>query len=402
MTRDEFAEALRQLLPHLYDPGYTIPEALERVLRQPDAPETLSTPEIVIAQIQALRPGPRVPQTARIHRLYEVLHLRYVEHWTQRRVADALGITVRHLSREQTRAVDFLVDRIWRQARPSAPIETDRPTTEQSEARDGNHETALSESLASLEQAKGENATDLGSALRRAAKLVAVLAKSHRVTITTAPSAPGIMVDVRRSVLVQVLVRALTQLVARAEGGEVRVRATLSAAMGTCYLTSNRYLGEPPTDAELLDSLVRSQHGRVELERTAEGAEVTLCFPLARKRQVLVIDDNPDLIHYYQQCVANAPYEIHGLTAATHAIEHAMELAPDIIVLDLMLPDTDGWDILERIRETDALADVPVIISSVVGERELALALGATLCLTKPVRRAAFVEALDHAAHGSP
>ena len=75
----------------------------------------------------------------------------------------------------------------------------------------------------------------------------------------------------------------------------------------------------------------------------------------------------------------------------------AEEIKPDIIVLDVMLPDVDGWELLSQLHEHPLTRSVPVIVCSVVGEEDLALALGAKVYLPKPVRRQQFLQALDQA-----
>jgi CheY-like chemotaxis protein len=68
---------------------------------------------------------------------------------------------------------------------------------------------------------------------------------------------------------------------------------------------------------------------------------------------------------------------------------------PAIIVLDVMLPDIDGWQLLTHLHEHPLTRSTPVIVCSVVKEEALALALGATIFLAKPVEPERFVEALD-------
>jgi Amt family ammonium transporter len=66
-----------------------------------------------------------------------------------------------------------------------------------------------------------------------------------------------------------------------------------------------------------------------------------------------------------------------------------------------MLPDIDGWDLLTRLSEMPDTRDIPVIVCSVVSDPELAIALGAMGCLTKPVQRPEFLAALNRVANRS-
>ena len=75
-----------------------------------------------------------------------------------------------------------------------------------------------------------------------------------------------------------------------------------------------------------------------------------------------------------------------------------------MIVLDVMLPDPaiDGWELLAQLHEHPETRSIPVIICSVIRERQLALSLGAASYLPKPVRRKDFIEALDGVVRRAP
>ncbi len=79
----------------------------------------------------------------------------------------------------------------------------------------------------------------------------------------------------------------------------------------------------------------------------------------------------------------------------------ASELAPRVIVLDVMLPGMDGWELLGRLREHPQLSAVPVIVCTILPQQQLALALGAGAFVRKPFSREAFLSVLDQQV-GSP
>jgi CheY-like chemotaxis protein len=72
-------------------------------------------------------------------------------------------------------------------------------------------------------------------------------------------------------------------------------------------------------------------------------------------------------------------------------IASAIEQRPAAIILDVLLPGIDGWEVLRRLKDDDRLQDVPVIIVTVVEEREVGLALGAVDYLVKPINREALL-----------
>ena len=75
-------------------------------------------------------------------------------------------------------------------------------------------------------------------------------------------------------------------------------------------------------------------------------------------------------------------------------IELAQQLQPNVIILDVMMPEMDGWQILQRLHATPATKAIPVVVCSVFYDPELAFTLGAVDALKKPVRKEDLIAAL--------
>jgi CheY-like chemotaxis protein len=75
-------------------------------------------------------------------------------------------------------------------------------------------------------------------------------------------------------------------------------------------------------------------------------------------------------------------------------IELAQQLQPNAIILDVMIPEMDGWQILQRLHSTPATRAIPVVVCSVFYDPELAFTLGAVDVLKKPVRKEDLAAAL--------
>jgi CheY-like chemotaxis protein len=117
--------------------------------------------------------------------------------------------------------------------------------------------------------------------------------------------------------------------------------------------------------------------------------------PSVGKTTVLVVDDNLDMARFYRRCSEGTRYHIVHVAQGQGLFETVKVVVPDIIVLDVMLPDVDGWELLMRLHEDPTTRSTPVIICTVVKEEDLALSLGAARYLTKPVRPREFIQALD-------
>ena len=121
---EKFEQYLNDALNHLFDPTYKPPELLWTVTgSNPQQTHRVKAVQAAIIQaIENLKPAADIPPTARIKRLYEVLAYRYLQGLTQDKAAEQLGITPRHLRREQQQATHVLAQQLWEQSHLELPI----------------------------------------------------------------------------------------------------------------------------------------------------------------------------------------------------------------------------------------------------------------------------------------
>jgi CheY-like chemotaxis protein len=100
-------------------------------------------------------------------------------------------------------------------------------------------------------------------------------------------------------------------------------------------------------------------------------------------------------VDFYRRCCDGTPFRIERQASSADVIERIEAIAPDVIILDVMLPGVDGWQILMTLHERPAAREIPVIVCSVVREEELAMALGAACFLSKPVQPRRLVSVLE-------
>ena len=103
---DQFIGALRAALNHLYDPDFLRKSELAQILKlaaRADTPSALQS--ILIRAIESLRPAALTPNKAHAQSIYELLLYRYVQRFNQNEIANQLGISVRHLRRQQKLAI---------------------------------------------------------------------------------------------------------------------------------------------------------------------------------------------------------------------------------------------------------------------------------------------------------
>ena len=102
-------------------------------------------------------------------------------------------------------------------------------------------------------------------------------------------------------------------------------------------------------------------------------------------RRVLVVDDDEIIRGFVSEALQDEGYEIRTAANGRHALDVLREWKPNLIVLDLMMPEMDGWTFRAEQRKLPEAADVPVVVLSAVRDlRAQAAALGAASVLGKP------------------
>jgi CheY-like chemotaxis protein len=135
--------------------------------------------------------------------------------------------------------------------------------------------------------------------------------------------------------------------------------------------------------------------GQLDLNFTRDGCAARLTLPLLARILVLVVDDNADTLHLFNRYVTGTRFCLTSTHEPEEALRLAVELAPRIVVLDVMMPGIDGWEVLTRLRAHPTMANTALIVCTVLPQEELALALGADGFLQKPVTREAFLAMLE-------
>ncbi len=120
-------------------------------------------------------------------------------------------------------------------------------------------------------------------------------------------------------------------------------------------------------------------------------------LPDKKKKVVLAIDDDTGVITLFKRYLEHEDYQVIGVTQPRRALEMAQKLALDLtaITLDVVMPQMDGWQLLQALKDDPITHDVPVIMCSIVEGLERGLSMGAAACLNKPVTRDEILAALE-------
>ncbi|HUV21057.1 MAG TPA: response regulator [Gammaproteobacteria bacterium] len=122
-------------------------------------------------------------------------------------------------------------------------------------------------------------------------------------------------------------------------------------------------------------------------------------------KTVLLAEDEPNIVESLKFLLVRAGFEISVASDGRQALDMALEQQPAVLVLDLMLPELDGYEVLRRLRADPRGAQLPVLMLTAKGQRidrETALECGADLFMTKPFANAEITAAVVELASARP
>lgn len=104
-------------------------------------------------------------------------------------------------------------------------------------------------------------------------------------------------------------------------------------------------------------------------------------------RRILIVDDEPNIVTLLEFLMRGSDYEVRVARNGEEALRRAESFRPDLVLLDVMMPQRSGFDVCQKIRENPALRDVKIVMLTAKGravEKDRGLDLGANAYVTKP------------------
>lgn len=397
-----FAQFVHDAFGHLYDRAYLEDHPLARLLFADGPPRAERLHRTLIDSLEWLRPlGGGSPHHAEWRR-YRHLQLRHVDGDSPEQIAKELFVSGRQARRDHAEALDELARLLWERFIPTENL-LPTPALEDSSAtmtRPGDLESELSKMSAGARP----TITQIDEVLSGVIETVGPLARGNNVTIDCVvdPELPPIAAS--RPVLRQLLLSVLADAIGRHPVSSLEIRVcrstesvdlvvrTASTGRADCDLISTACL-------DLAGRLGRSQSVVVQFASTSGQRDanlaVILTLPLPSALSVLLVDDNPDVGLLFRRYLTDTGFRLIQARSADRALHLAREIRPVVVVLDVLLPSTDGWEILQALRADPSTRGIPVILSSVLPDHAIARSLGVSEFLPKPVTREALLRALS-------
>lgn len=409
----KFISFLRRALNNLYDPGQLRRNPLAiflGVAGRVDTPAVLQ--KILIEAVDHLKPGDEATSFSRAWLTHDVLYFRYVRGYSRDAVASQLGISDRQLSREQRSAIDTLSLYLWKIYH--LDIQDENPTEAQVDEghldfTDGSgfHENSFYKGEPSqgawVDDLPVDRTASWKPILQSVLDLLQPLMKENHVHLCyEGEDLPDLLIP--QNALRQTLLVITSWLVPLAEKNSLILHPVISEnefvlSMSAQIFESKEIVIDPAYEnfpgSEISRQLIEMAGGKFSLESRAGQVTVEISIPALSQVPVLVIDDNPDTIHLFQRYAQGTRYSIVGATDPHDFQSMVDKHKPQIILIDIMMPEIDGWEILTQLRRFLKNQKVSIILCSILPMGNLARTLGANGFLQKPVLPQDFLLTLD-------
>jgi CheY-like chemotaxis protein len=386
VRRDEFAHHVKDALANFYDAIHLQSHPLARLLGVQPAPGQTAGEclrEILRGAIESFRPPASIPFGRPEWLGYRLLWLRYVQSLEQVAVSRELGLSQASYYRRHQEAMGAIASALWAKYQETSSAQA--------------AESKLSAGGAAGEAARlachsARQLVDLRQLVAGIVETVLPLAQQRGADLQTdIPSAiPAAYVD--PGMLRQAILSAVVEGIELTGAGPLLLTAREREQQIVCRLqglSPARVAARGPagsTGLAVARAVLRAYGGRLWMEENAElGSLLCFALPVARPACILIVDDDPGTIELYQRNLPPGEYLVRTARSREEMQAQLAQSRPDLILLDVLMPQADGWSILQRLKVMPETCDIPVVICSVLSQPGLALALGAAEVLNKPI-----------------
>lgn len=409
-TKEAFGHELHQALINLYNPTELRKNPLLTIFNVADSHDPLTAIQRILRKsIQSLKPSDKVPLHADAWRVFQVLEYRYLEQLSQKEVSVDLNLSIRQLRRNEKKAIEILADHLISNHQLTIADAAHLDTSQENKPPISSHSTPGHENeLAWLKESLPSEFADISNIIETAVETITPLAESNQSKIVREFPEILPLVIGQTSVLRQTILGLLTIAIHQAPGGVVLLTADIQQEEIHLHLHSkveDKNFTPPSLDDQevvenlpMVHQLTKIFNGKLDVQSTPtqdQSFKAVLTLPAVEQVKVLVIDDNTDTLALFERYLEDTRYHFTSISDPQQAISLANEIRPQIIIMDVMLPEIDGWELLGRFRTHPKTRNIPVIACTILPQEQLALTLGAAGFLRKPVSRETLISVLD-------
>jgi CheY-like chemotaxis protein len=394
-TKSEFYDLVIKAYHSLYDFAYLKNHPLNKFLIDD---KTLQMKErgwqmhnLLLEVLEELRPAD-APPLSKEWRWYRLLILRYVEVLQPQAVADQLAISRRQYYREHAIVTEKLAELLWERCIFDVGI---------APAENSAHHTTdmMKSELQRINQQ--DSYGDVLEVINRVLHTVEKILHDKHIHSDLSQLSEIPVTSIGQNVLRQVLLGILGIFAEYTEQNTLHFGAMTRDQMAYLDIQVQRPFIVEWTTIEIQLAGLREmlQVARADImpmmdkNRTFIG--VSLALPVDYDCTVLTVDDNEDTLALYKRFLTPNRYRVVSTSNTNEVLSLVLKIVPDIIILDLMMPNQDGWDLLQLLNNHPETAAIPIVICSVLKQKQLALSMGAKAFLEKPFTEELLVATLN-------
>lgn len=400
MSKSDFASfklKLQKTLYNLYNPIYEPDDCIYEVTGCPPAQGLECIRSGILEAINEMGAGDSLPSGSKSYFDYKLLVYRFVELHSQEQASEFLNISPRHLRRKQQEAVVALALKMWQKRYPYESLHQDMVSvgvkTEVRNVSGGARVNAFLHEIEILNAGSPRATANLSKVVHKAVEMMAYAFNDERIKINVLDIPPNLETSQHPMVLREIILYTIECISQTGYSGILDISSRSEA--GSVIISLATHGAEVMKLHSQVDELIGVLGGKIHLRQYKGGSVLDILFPETEKVHVLVVDDNVELVGLYRRFVANTCYEVIPLPSGSNLLNQINIIKPDVIVMDILLPGVDGWDLLQQLHQNFPQLSIPVVICSVIGNEYMAKSMGASGYLTKPIERKSFIEMLD-------
>ncbi|MGB9799981.1 MAG: response regulator [Thermanaerothrix sp.] len=393
MKREMFFTLFKDLISHLYDVTviethplsqyFPIGKTSDSSTCRADAIQKLILQEIELLRPQGNEPQPQSPEW----RPYLILFKRYVLGESPRDIASALYIGDRQFRRDHSRALQALSSRIWERYFFGNSV---NETVGTSSSED--------DFVLHLEK------LDLSEVLRSLEKILAQRFQIEQLHLDLKMPSHPITISADRVLLRQILLSLVNyglQLCAGNSLGLWLESQPDNTVIHINFETDEQWEINREEGKDLLNYIrAWAQRMRVQIDEhypppgQRGNVSIKLIFAPIQHHTILIVDDQAAALKMFERYLSHTGVEVVGITNPEQTLEVAGKIQPDLIILDVMMPRLDGWEVLQALQLNPKTSKIPILVCSAWDEPELAYSLGAAAFLKKPILQRQLLDVL--------
>lgn len=380
---EDFQIQVKEALENLYDYPKLQAHPFATSLKQHE-PNNRDNPahwlrRLIIEAIETLNLNEAQGIRSGTSRVYNLLHMHYVGGMTLQEVGLELGISVRQAYRDLKKGQDSVASVLWYKLKE----------TEQT-PKDPKRETmdSLSTVQSEVTQVEGNiQAVNIAQLLESVTQSLHTLAEQLNVVIRF-DVLDELVISTNPTIARQVLMGILSKAIQQAQ-------STLTIRLENTEKYVSLEIHYPdPIQAEVITPIVKQFSDQLgwQLDHNPLQTKIMIAHT---NITVLIIDDNKGLVDLMKRYLGSESYQVLTAYNGLDGLQLAINAQPDVIVMDIMMPEMDGWEMLQRLRTSPSTDNIPIVICSVINDPQLAYSLGASKFITKPVSKDNLFQALD-------